>query len=193
MHSKCQEMATDRMCSFILPSQPDLLDVPAAYGELLRAELRHILTQDRFELNLYDNNFLFKLRETQGDGMRQMGKIEGSISFFPHTVLVGRHFLLVSVSGNPLAERIATNFAQAPASPGSSIFHHLEPWLCLLLLANSCLSTRLLQFWGLCPLLPAMPLTLKSFWLWLCRERLGPSLQTVQLSLAVPLSEKNIT
>lgn len=122
MHSKCQEMTTDCMCSFILPSQPGLLYVPAAYGELLRADQRHILTQDRFDWNLYDNNFLFNLRETQSDGMRQRGKTGASISFFHHTVLVGRRFLSVSVSVHPRAEWIATNSAQAPLIPKKFFF-----------------------------------------------------------------------
>lgn len=40
-----------------------------AYGKLLRADQRHNLTQDRIDWDLYDNNFLSKLSETQGDGV----------------------------------------------------------------------------------------------------------------------------
>lgn len=142
MHSKCQEMTTDCMCSFILPSQPGLLYVPAAYGELLKADQRHILTQDRFDWNLYDNHFLFNLRETQSDGMRQRGKTGASISFFHHTVLVGRRFLSVSQLIHGLSG-LPQTLPRLLSSLRSSSFHHLEPWLCLLLLASPCLNTRL--------------------------------------------------
>lgn len=186
MHGKCQEMTPGRMCSFILPSQPGLLYVPAAYGEVLRADQAHILTQDRFYWNLYDNNFLFRLSKTQDHGMRQSREIEASISFFPHTVTLWEGASFQSFSINPLMERIATNSAQAPLIPKK--FYFPLPGA----LANPCLSTWLPALWPL-PLPLCHALDTECFWLWLCRERLGPSLQTVQLSLAAPFSEKNRT
>lgn len=184
MHSKCQEMTPDRMCSFILPSQPDLLYVPAAYGELLRADQRHILTQDRFDWNLYYNNFLFRLGETQGNGMRQRG--EQAAPSFLTLCFAGRCFLSVSVSINPLTERIAINSAQASLISRKFSFPPRRA------LANPCMSTWLPALEPL-PSPPCHALDTESFCFWLCRERLGPSLQTVQLSLAAPFSGKKRT
>lgn len=151
MHGKCQEMTPGRMCSFILPSQPGLLYVPAAYGEVLRADQAHILTQDRFYWNLYDNNFLFRLSKTQDHGMRQSREIEASISF-----------LTLSHCGKALPFSLSQlihwwrglpqTLPRLLSSLRSSIFHYLEPW-------QTPVWAPGFQLCGLSPFLSAMPLT----------------------------------